>query len=255
MNRFEGKVVLITGGNSGIGLAAARLFLEEGAKVVLAARNEQRGQEALQTLSFATHRVLFVPGDVRRKEDCMRAVEQTLLVFGRLDVLFNNAGVVYIDRTVVNTPEEIWDETLDVNLKGVYLMSQAAIPAMVQGGGGVIIHNASVFGLVGGMGAAAYCAAKGGVVLLTKAMALDHAAQNIRVNCICPGSVDTPMLQAEMEDLGGVEKMRPLFAARHPMNRIASAEEVAQTVLFLASEEASFITGAALPVDGGRTAW
>jgi NAD(P)-dependent dehydrogenase (short-subunit alcohol dehydrogenase family) len=255
MNRFEGKVVLITGGNSGIGLAAARLFLEEGAKVVLAARNEQRGREALQTLSFAADRVIFVPCDVRSREDCMRAVEQTMRVFGRLDVLFNNAGVVYVDRTVVNTPEEIWDETLDVNLKGVYLMSQAAIPAMVQGGGGAIIHNASVFGLVGGMGAAAYCAAKGGVVLLTKAMALDHAAQNIRVNCICPGSVDTPMLQAEMEDLGGVEKMRPLFAARHPMNRIASAEEVAQTVLFLASDEASFVTGAALPVDGGRTAW
>jgi len=255
MNRFEGKVVLITGGNSGIGLAAARLFLEEGAKVVLAARNEQRGREALQTLSFAADRVIFVPCDVRSREDCRRAVEQTMRVFGRLDVLFNNAGVVYVDRTVVNTPEEIWDETLDVNLKGVYLMSQAAIPAMVQGGGGAIIHNASVFGLVGGMGAAAYCAAKGGVVLLTKAMALDHAAQNIRVNCICPGSVDTPMLQAEMEDLGGVEKMRPLFAARHPMNRIASAEEVAQTVLFLASDEASFVTGAALPVDGGRTAW
>ncbi|GAB4480886.1 MAG: hypothetical protein Kow0088_22770 [Anaerolineales bacterium] len=170
-------------------------------------------------------------------------------------MLFNNAGVIYIDKTVVNTPEEVWDETIDINLKGTYLMSQAAIPAMVQGGGGVIINNASVFGLVGGFGAAAYCAAKGGVVLLTKAMALDHASQKIRVNCICPGSVDTPMLQGEMEDLGGVEQMKSVFASKHPMNRIASPEEIARVVLFLASEESSFITGAAIPVDGGRTAW
>lgn len=134
-------------------------------------------------------------------------------------------------------------------------MSRAAIPEMAKSGGGAIINNASVFGLVGGMGAAAYCAAKGGVVLLTKAMALDHAAQNIRVNCVCSGSVDTPMLQAEMEDLGGVGKMKQVFAARHPMNRIASPEEIAQVVLFLASDEASFVTGASIPVDGGRTAW
>ncbi len=255
MNRFEGKAVIITGGNSGIGLATARLFLEEGAKVVLAARNEVRGREALASLAFATDRLIFIPCDVRLRSDCARVVQQTVETFGRLDVLFNNAGVVYIDHTVVNTPEEMWDETIDVNLKGVYLMSQAAIPVMVNGGGGVIIHNASVFGLVGGMGAAAYCAAKGGVVLLTKAMALDHAAQNIRVNCICPGSVDTPMLRAEMEELGGIEKMKPIFAARHPLNRISSAEEVARAVLFLASDEASFITGVALPIDGGRTAW
>ncbi len=255
MNRFEGKVVIITGGNSGIGLATARLFLEEGAKVVLAARDEIRGREALASLAFAADRVIFVPCDVRLRNDCERVVRQTVETFGGVDVLFNNAGVVYVDRTVVNTPEEMWDETVDINLKGAYLMSQAAIPIMVNSGGGVIIHNASVFGLVGGMGAAAYCAAKGGVVLLTKAMALDHAAQNIRVNCICPGSVDTPMLRAEMEELGGIERMKPVFAARHPMNRISSAEEVAHAVLFLASDEASFITGVALPIDGGRTAW
>lgn len=255
MTRLQDKVTIITGGASGIGLATARLFLQEGASVVLAARNEQHGKEALRYLSFAGERVVFFSCDVRRSTDCESVVRQTVDMFGHLDVLFNNAGVIYIERSVTDTSDEIWDETIDINLKGTFLMSRAAIPEMAKSGGGVIINNASVFGLVGGMGAVAYCAAKGGVVLLTKAMALDHAAQNIRVNCVCPGSVDTPMLQAEMEDLGGVDKMKQVFAARHPMNRIASPEEIAQVVLFLASEEASFVTGASIPVDGGRTAW
>ena len=143
---------------------------------------------------------------------------------------------------------------MDVNMKGVYLMSRYAIPHMTDNGGGVIINTASVWGLVGGNGAAAYCASKGAVVLLTKAMALDHARQGIRVNCICPGSVDTPMLRAEMEALGGVEKALPKFAAKHPLNRISTPEEVAEAALYLASDAASFITGVSLPIDGGRTA-
>lgn len=255
MTRLQGKVAVITGGASGIGLATARLFLKEGANVVLSGRDELRGKDALRKLSFAEERVFFYPSDVRNSTSCEKVVQQTFERFGQLDILFNNAGVVYIKRPITNTSEEIWDETIDINLKGTFLMSRAAIPAMINSGGGSIINNASVFGLVGGMGAAAYCAAKGGVVLLTKAMALDHAAQNIRVNCICPGSVDTPMLQGEMEELGDVEKMKQVFAARHPMNRIASPEEIAQVVLFLASEEASFVTGTSIPVDGGRTAW
>ncbi|MGB9586038.1 MAG: SDR family NAD(P)-dependent oxidoreductase [Anaerolineales bacterium] len=255
INRFQGKVVIITGGDSGIGLVTARLFLEEGARVVLAARNEQRGKEALHILDPTGDRAIFIPCDVCRSGDCERVVQQTINTFGHIDVLFNNAGVIYINRSVTDTPEDLWDETIDVNLKGTYLMSKTVIPYMIHAGGGVIVNNASVFGLVGGMGAAAYCAAKGGVVLLTKAMALDHASQNIRVNCICPGSVDTPLLRAEMEDLGGVDKMKPIFASRHPMNRIASPEEVARVVVFLASDESSFMTGAAIPVDGGRTAW
>ena len=133
-------------------------------------------------------------------------------------------------------------------------MSKYAIPHMAASGGGVIINTASVLGLVGGGGVAAYCASKGAVVLLTKAMALDHAPQNIRVNCICPGSVDTPMLDGEIEALGGVEKARPVFVAKHPMNRISTPEEIARAVLFLASDDASFVTGVSLSVDGGRTA-
>ncbi len=254
MKKLDKKVAVITGGSSGIGLATAKLFIEEGASVVVTSRNAKRIHEALG--DFPTDgRLLAIDADVTVAEQCKKVVNETLKAFGRIDILFNNAGVIYIDKTVVETTDEIWRETIDVNVKGTYLMSKYAVPEMIKVGGGAVVNTASVFGLVGGMGAAAYCAAKGAVVMLTKAMAIDHAAENVRVNCICPGSVDTPMLTGEMEDLGGVEKMRPAFAARHPMNRISSPEEVAATVLFLASDDASFVTGVALPVDGGRTAW
>ncbi|MFZ4618470.1 MAG: SDR family NAD(P)-dependent oxidoreductase [Rectinemataceae bacterium] len=255
MGKLDGKVALITGGNSGIGLAAARLFMEEGARIVLAARGEERGREAAESLVRTGGQAIFAPCDLRRSADCQRLVELAIETYGRLDILFNNAGVIHIDRSVVTTSEEEWDETMDVNVKGIFLMSRAAIPWMRKNQGGAIVNTASIFGLVGGSGAAAYCASKGAVILLTKAMALDHAGENIRVNCVCPGSVDTPMLQGEMDTLGGVEKMRASFAARHPLNRIATPEEIARAVLYLASDDSSFVTGIALPVDGGRSAW
>lgn len=253
--RFENKVAIITGGTSGIGLAAAQLFSQEGARVVLMARDPSRGQAAVEQITTEGGQAIFVPGDVGVAADCQRCVAAAIESFGRLDILFNNAGVIHVNRNLVETSEEEWDATLNSNLKGTFLMSRAAIPRIVEGGGGVIINNASIFGLVGGSGVAAYCAAKGGVVTLTKAMALDHAAQNIRVNCICPGSVSTPMLENEMNDLGGVEVQTPQFASRHPLNRIASPQEIARSVAYLASEDASFVTGIALSVDGGRSAW
>ena len=255
MNKLDSKVAIITGGSSGIGLATAKLFLEEGASVVIASRNAKRAKDTLMNFSQVKNKMIFINADVRFAENCKHVIDETITSFGQINILFNNAGVIYINKTVVKTSEEEWQETLDVNLKGIYLMSRYAIPEMLKSGGGSIINTASVFGLVGGSGAAAYCAAKGGVVMLTKAMAVDHAAQNIRVNCICPGSVDTPMLEGEMNDLGGVNKMKPSFAARHPMNRISQPEEIARAVLFLASDDSTFITGVALPVDGGRTAW
>jgi NAD(P)-dependent dehydrogenase (short-subunit alcohol dehydrogenase family) len=253
--KFDGKVAIITGGTSGIGLATAELLSREGARVVLMARNSTRGQAAVERIITAGRQGIFVQGDVGVAADCQRCVAAAVVSYGRLDILFNNAGVIYVNRNLVDTSEEEWDATLDSNLKSIFLMSKYAILHIAKNGGGSIVNNASIFGLVGGSGVAAYCAAKGGVINLTKAMAIDHAAQNIRVNCICPGSVDTPLLENEMNDLGGVEVQLPKFASRHPMNRIATPEEIAHAVAYLASDEASFVTGIALPVDGGRSAW
>jgi NAD(P)-dependent dehydrogenase (short-subunit alcohol dehydrogenase family) len=255
MKKLAGRTAIITGGNSGIGLATALLFAQAGANVVIAARDPERGRQAVQQVLAVAGQALFVACDVRTVADCQKTVQTALDRFGRLDILFNNAGVIYVDRTVENTTDQEWADTLAINVNGAFFMSRLAIPVMARTGGGVIINNASVFGLKAGAGAAAYCAAKGAIVLLTKAMAIDHAAQHIRVNCVCPGSVDTPLLAGEMVTLGGEEWMRPKFAARHPMNRISTPEEIARAVLFLASDDSSFITGAALPVDGGRSAW
>jgi len=252
--KLQGKVALITGGSTGIGRATAVLFAQEGARVAISARHEARGKEALEVVRKAGGDAIFVPCDVGRAGDCQRTVERTAEAFGRLDILFNNAGIIYVARTVVDTTEEEWDRTIDTNLKGIYLMSKYAVPWMVKNGGGVIINTASVWGLAAGRGAAAYCASKGGVVLLTKAMALDHAGQNIRVNCICPASVDTPMLWQEMEELGGAEKLRPVFVAKHPLGRISAPEEIAKAALFLACDDSAFVTGSSLVIDGGRTA-
>ena len=252
--RLESKVALITGGNSGIGRATALLFAEEGARIGIAARDEARGQETVEAIEHLGGEAVFVPCDVTRAANCQEAVRQTVDLFGKLDILFNNAAIIYPHKTLLETTEQEWTHTMDVNVKGIYLMSKYAIPHMVERDGGAIVNTASIYGLVGGQGAAAYCASKGAVVLLTKAMALDYADAGIRVNCVCPGSVDTPMLRSEMEDLGGYEQAAPIFAAKHALNRISSPEEVAHAVLYLVSEAASFVTGISLPVDGGRSA-
>jgi NAD(P)-dependent dehydrogenase (short-subunit alcohol dehydrogenase family) len=251
--RLAGKVALITGGTSGMGRATAMLFAQEGARVAITGRNEARGREVVAEIEQAGGTAIFVRSDVRFAGDCRRAVEETLQAFGRLDILFNNAGVLYAN-TVLDCTEEEWDLTLDTNLKGTYLMSKFALPAMIAQGNGVIINNASGWGLVGGDAAAAYCASKGGVVLLTKAMAIDHARQGIRVNCVCPGDVDTPMLPEDAQRRGMEWEEYVTSAADRPMGRIGKPEEIAKAVLFLASDDSSFVTGAVLAVDGGGTA-
>src|SRR5437899_5462687 len=187
------KVVLITGGTSGIGEATAILFAKEGAKVPITGRSETRGHAVTGQITKGGGRAIFIRADVRKADDCRRAVDETVRTFGRLDVLFNNAGIFYA-HTALECSEEEWDEQLDINLKGAFLMSKFALPPMIGQGSGVIINNSSGWGLVGGDRAVAYCASKGGMVLMTKAMAIDHGRQGIRVNCICPGDVDTPML-------------------------------------------------------------
>jgi len=253
MLRLSNKVALITGGTSGIGAATAILFAKEGAKVAITGRNEKRGQEITSQIRDSGGNAFFVRTDVSKADDCRRAVEQTLTTFGRLDVLFNNAGVFYAHTTLDCTEEE-WDQQIDINLKGTFLMSKYALPSMIAQGNGVIINNSSGWGLVGGDAAIAYCASKGGVVLLTKAMAVDHGRQGIRVNCICPGDVDTPMLPEDAAFRGMKWEDYAAGAANRPMGRVGTADEIAKAVLFLASDDSSFMTGAALVVDGGGTA-
>lgn len=243
---FEGKVVLVTGGTTGIGRAVAEAFAGQGASVVMAARDPERGLAAAREIGG---RSVFAQCDVRSPVDCAAAVEGALAAFGRLDILVNNAGVIVREKTVVETTPEEWDLTFDVNVKGTYLMSRAAIPALPRGG--AVVNNASYLGVVGARGVAAYSAAKGAIVNLTRAMALDHAKQGIRVNCVAPGSVDTPMLRNEWEEMGGEAEVRHIFEEKHPLGRISRPEEIAEAILFLASDRASFITGACLPVDGG----
>jgi len=191
--------------------------------------------------------------DVQFPAECRRTIEDTIKTFGRLDILFNNAGVLY-SNTALDCSEEEWDLTIDINLKGTFLMSKFALPHMISQKSGVIINNGSGWGIVGGDKAISYCASKGGVVLMTKAMAIDHASQGIRVNCLCPGDVVTPMLDvdARMRSLSMEEYLAQ--ASSRPMGRLGLPEEIAKAALFLASDDSSFMTGANLIVDGGGTA-
>jgi len=251
--RLKDRAALITGGTSGIGEATALLFAAEGAKIAITGRNQERGAKVVENIERSGGNALFVRADVSRAEDCRRAVEETQREFGRIDILFNNAGVFYA-QTAVECSEREWDEQIDVNLKGTFLMSKFALPVMIGQGQGVIVNNSSGWGIVGGDHAVAYCASKGGVVLMTKAMAIDHGAQGIRVNCVCPGDVETPMLPADAKWRGLKWEEYIAGCASRPLGRVGTAEEIAKAVLFLASDDSSFMTGAALVVDGGGTA-
>jgi len=252
--RLDGKAALITGGTSGIGRATAVLFAQEGARVTITGRDEARGAEVVEEIRGAGSEGLFVRSDVRVAGDCERAVRETLAAFGRLDVLFNNAGV-YVANDVVGCDEDEWDLQVDTSLKGAYLMSRAALPHMIERGSGSIVHCSSGWGLVGGAKGAAYCAAKGGMVLLTKAMALDHGPQGIRVNAVCPGDTETPMEHEDARNQGLTwEDYVTGAVSGRAIERMATAEEIARAVLFLVSDESSYITGVALPVDGGGVA-
>ncbi len=251
--RLEGKVGLVTGGTAGIGTATAVRFAREGASVVLTGRNSERGEAVAQSIADAGGEAMFIRSDVRLAEDCRQAVEQTLERFGRIDILFNNAGVFH-PKTVPDCTEEEWDETIDSSLKGAFLMSKYTIPSMIENGGGSIIHTSSGWGILGGDKAAAYCAAKGGLIVMAKAMAIDHGSDGIRVNCVCPGDVDTPMLPDDAAKRGESWDEYLAGCAARPLGRIGTPDEIADAVVFLASDQSSFVTGEFLVVDGGGIA-
>jgi NAD(P)-dependent dehydrogenase (short-subunit alcohol dehydrogenase family) len=253
MGSLTGKRALITGGASGIGRATALLFAVEGAAVAVADLDEASGRAVVETIVDEGGQAIFVRCEVSRAADCRRAVQQTVDELGGLDILFNNAGIIR-RATVTGTTEEEWDRVMAVNVKSIFLLSKYAVPVMEKAGGGVIINTGSGWGLAGGANAVSYCASKGAVVNMTRAMALDHGAQNIRVNCICPGDTDTEMLRNEAQQLGTPEEEFLAEAANRPLHRIGKPEDIAQAVLYLASDASSFVTGTTLVVDGGGLA-
>jgi NAD(P)-dependent dehydrogenase (short-subunit alcohol dehydrogenase family) len=250
---LSGKRALITGGASGIGRATAKLFARQGALVCIADIDATAGKGVAGEILAEGGGAISVSCDVSSAADCQNAVQQMLVEFGGIDILFNNAGIIR-RASVVETTEEEWDRVMAVNVKSVFLLGKYVVPHMVKEGGGSIINVSSGWGLVGGRDAASYCASKGAVVQLTRAMALDHGEQSIRVNCICPGDTDTPMLRNEAQQLGETEDVFLADAADRPLQRVGTPDDIAQAALFLASEASAFITGTTLVVDGGGLA-
>ena len=250
--RFAGKVVLVTGSGAGIGQVTALAFAREGASVVINARSPASGSETCERLARAGYPTHFVAGDVSISEDARRLVAESVRVFGRLDVLVNNAGIVIPGR-IDTISEDDWEHTFAVNVRGTFLVSRHAVEAMRRSGGGVIVHVASVAAQRGVPDRAAYSASKGAVLALTRAMARDHLADNIRVNCVCPGTTETPSLERRLLAFPDPAKARATFVARQPMGRLGTPEEIAAAILFAASDEVSFMNGETISICGGMT--
>lgn len=248
---FEGKVAVVTGAGAGIGRAAALLFTKKGAKVVACGRTGAKCEETVSLIKESGGEADFVEIDVSKPTEAQRMVQRAIERYDKLDILVNSAGVEGPIAPTDALSEEEWDKVVSINLKGIFLSSKYAIIEMLKGGGGAIINVASIVGVQGDANVPAYCASKGGVIALTKAMALEYATKNIRVNCICPGPIATEMLSRIADNLG---QRREWFGEAHcPMGRCGTPEEVAQAVLFLATDEASYITGGILAVDGARS--
>ncbi len=253
MNSLTNKTAIITGGASGIGRETALTFARAGAEVCILDINDIDGQIVVNDIHEAGGNAHYIHCDVTNPFHCEKAINQTIENFGKVDILCNNAGIIR-RASVLDTSEADWDRIMAVNVKSVFLMSKVVIPYMQKSGGGAIINTSSGWGLVGGPQAAAYCAAKAAVVNLSKAMAIDLGPQNIRVNCICPGDTDTAMLRSEAIQLNQEETSFLAEAAKRPLGRIGTPQEIANAILFLASDAASYITGSVLVIDGGGLA-
>jgi NAD(P)-dependent dehydrogenase (short-subunit alcohol dehydrogenase family) len=255
--RLEGRIAVITGATSGIGRATAVVFAQEGASLILTGRRAELGHQLERQIADLGARGVYVPADHTSAADCQRVVNEAMTRFGRIDILFNNAGIV-TRGTAETTTQEVWDQTLAINVTAVWRMCKLVIPIMKAQGGGVIVNNGSDWSVVAGADALPYITSKGAVGLMTKAMAIDHARENIRVNAVCPGDtiVERWLEQGYFEDSGPVTMQEALKeSAEHiPMGRYGRPEEIARAVLFLASDDSSFMTGHLLLVDGGSTA-
>ncbi len=252
--KLKDKRAIITGGGTGIGKATALLFAREGASVVITGRTEKTLAEAAGEAKRENLEIDYLVSDITNEKDCKDAVDYMVESFGRLDILFNNAGVSYQGNTH-ETETQMWDETFDINIKGTFLMSKHAIPYMLEQGYGCIVNNSSILGLKASTaGFAAYAASKGAVNQLTRSMALEYADKGIRVNCICPGTIYTPMMDELFEKWGDREIAEKRFISVHPIGRLAEPEEIAHSVLFLCDDNVGFMTGAMISVDGGMSA-
>jgi len=261
VKKLEQQVVIVTGGGSGIGRAISTLFAREGARVIVADFNLEAANQTLEIiakevadLTPQAPTALAFKVNVALASDAENLVNFTLANFGKLDILVNNAGIGVVG-TVLNTSEEDWERIFAVNVKGIYQCSRFAIPKMIEGGGGNIVNLSSIAAMMAVVDRAAYGASKGAVLALTKAMAADHVKDNIRVNCVCPGTIDTPWVGRMVESYADPVEARRKMVARQPIGRMGTAEEIAEAVLYLASPQASFATGSALVVDGGLTAF
>jgi NAD(P)-dependent dehydrogenase (short-subunit alcohol dehydrogenase family) len=253
MMRFKGKVAAVTGAAAGIGRATAVAFAQEGAAVTIVDRDREQGEVVVREIQDQGGDVLFVPADIAQETEVQAMVDNVTKRWGHLDILVNNAGIYY-QADVVDTPSEIWNKVLAVNLTGAFLCTKYAVPVMVQGGGGVVVNVASEAGLVGIKGQVVYNVSKGGMIALTRSCAVDLAERGIRVNCVCPGTTDTPLVRAAVNRASDPAAARRALEEIRPLNRLGKPEEIAAAILYLASSEAGYATGAILSVDGGYTA-
>lgn len=252
-DRFKGKAALITGGTSGIGLETAKQLLGQGAMVALIGSQKEKGQRALEELKIYGNKVCFIQGDISQVSQCQAVVKETVAKLGRLDIVVNSAGI-YMEKSIDKVTEEEFDQMMNSNIKGTYFICKYALPYLRQSGSGSIVNISSDAGINGNCLCTTYCASKGAVTVFTKALALESIHSGIRANCVCPGDVDTPMVEKQLVNVENKEEYLRDMASIYPIGRIARPEEIAKVICFLASEDASFVNGAVWTVDGGLTA-